>query len=66
MDKAVSEGPVDFQQRCIERWPDQKELIKTIMQTYIHLQFSGQSITSKEQASALKKLSADIRQLSLN
>ena len=66
LQKDVAEGPLDFQQRCLERWPEHKDVISTIIQTYIQLHFSGQSITSQEQARVLNKLTADIRRLSLN
>ncbi|NRB39698.1 MAG: DUF3488 domain-containing transglutaminase family protein [Pseudomonadales bacterium] len=59
-----AEGPVDFQRRCVQRWPMSAMQIERICQNYIVLQYACETAEYKKTAE-LKALVKAIKRLSL-
>lgn len=63
--KAVAEGPLDFQRRCIVQWPQQKRDIDIIIMSYIELVYAAEDLNSTQYSSAVKDFANLIKCLSL-
>lgn len=60
--KSVGEGPLDFKQRCIIKWPHQQEQIVLIISYYLQLQYDT-GLDKQQQALLFKAFSASIKAL---